>query len=124
MFMRYRGGAIGHQRGQAGQPQPPLIVSEQIPEAASDIDDDEGDDQPGRGRFAATAGGSSRENDDSESGGDGSQEGDSDDRDNSEDDMQSSGNDDDDDGAFGPEDGEVAMGDDEAELAELGFAPM
>ena len=122
MFMRYRGGAVGHQHGKAGQPQPLPMGPELIPEAAYDVDDDEGDDPPGIG--GATVGGFGRENDDSESGDDGSQEGGSKDRDDSEAEVQSSGEDDEDDGALGPEDGEVAMGEDEAELAELGFAPM
>ncbi|KAM5537746.1 hypothetical protein V8D89_008514, partial [Ganoderma adspersum] len=124
MLMRYRGGAVGHQHGKAGQPQPPPMGPEPIPEAAYDVDDDEGDDPPGIGGLAATVGGFGRENDDSESGDDGSQEGGSKDRDDSEAEVQSSGEDDEDDGALGPEDGEVAMGEDEAELAELGFAPM
>ena len=113
MFMRYRGGAIGHQRGKAGQRQPPPVVLE--PQSISELDSD-ADELTMPGSFAWTVvWDSDSENEDSER---------------ESEDSEGAGNEDaehwegEDDGVLGPEDGEVAMGEDEAELAAMGFAPM
>ena len=125
MFMCYRGGAVGHQHGKAGQPQHLPIFVEPIPTPeADDDDDDEVDDLLRTRGFASMAGGSGHENEDSESEDHESQNGWSGDTEDLEGELQSSSDEDQDDGALGPEDGEVPMGEDEAELAQLGFAPM
>ncbi|PIL29093.1 hypothetical protein GSI_09141 [Ganoderma sinense ZZ0214-1] len=121
MFMRYYGGAVGHQHGKPKEPQPPPVTPEQITplsghsyddESEEDLDEETKEDHvdlpeepehpPG-----VDADDSESETSESESevDSDGSQELNSDD-----------------DEALGPEDGEAEMDEDEYELAHAGFA--
>ena len=116
MFMRYYGGAVGHQHGGAGRSQLPEDL-EPITELRGEAYGHEIDDEPDIGNSAAA------DTQDSDSEGEGSE--DEADEDVDERETELAGEDDgDNDGDLGPEDGEVPMGEDEAELTWLGFAPM
>ncbi|KAM5542292.1 hypothetical protein V8D89_004165 [Ganoderma adspersum] len=111
MFMWYYGGAVGHQCGNGGQPQPLSVVPESLLEHDGDIDDDEMEElgMPGGFAVAAVRGSNGRnEGSESENEGSNSEEGDSGGTDDLESKAEPSGEDEDD-GALGPEDGEVAM---------------
>ena len=116
MFMRYYGGAVGHQYGGTGRLQPPGDP-EPITELRSEAYGHEIDDKPDIGDSTAV------DTQDSDSEREGSEDEACEDADEREEEL--AGEDDDDDNeALGLEDGEVPMGEDEEELTWLGFAPM
>ena len=125
MFMRFYGGAVGHQRGNPGHPQPPPVAPEPITRLSSrgyddEIDEDPVDDpipQESEEREHPTGSDNEEANPDSDNE-EPVEEGDEDDED-SEDEQHES----DDEEGLGPEDGEAEMGEDERKLATVGFAP-
>ncbi|TBU21594.1 hypothetical protein BD311DRAFT_678015 [Dichomitus squalens] len=109
MFMRYWGGAVGHQRGNTGKPRPAPVAPEPITPLTGDGYDDEDEEEPEN--EADIPGEHSDDALEPPLG--------------SEDDNEHTESEDtDDDAALGPEDGEVPMDEDELELDRAGFAPM
>ncbi|TBU36276.1 hypothetical protein BD309DRAFT_1073507, partial [Dichomitus squalens] len=109
MFMRYYGGAVGHQRGDPGARHAPPVAPEPINPLTGDLYDDE----PEEDGSHADADGVNSDGEDGELTGSSGN--------NSEEDAETEEDDDDD---LGPEDGEVELGEDERELAQAGFAPL
>ncbi|EJF57875.1 hypothetical protein DICSQDRAFT_149477 [Dichomitus squalens LYAD-421 SS1] len=120
MFMRYYGGAVGHQLGHPGKPQPAPVAPEPITRLDGDGYDDEVHEEPeddaqeqpheSDGEYEGQAG---EYSDDGEEDGEYNDDGEYTESEDSEDDT-----------ALGPEDGETPMGHDDEELDRVGFAAM
>ncbi|TBU23843.1 hypothetical protein BD311DRAFT_703164 [Dichomitus squalens] len=129
MFMRYYGGAVGHQRGQTGKPAPAPVAPEPITRLAGEGYDDEVDEEfvdgtaddgePMEDVQEQPLGSDGEESEANEQDGEIEDNGDGHDED-----ERVESDDSDDDAALGPEDGEAAVDEDEDELARLGFAAM
>ncbi|TBU61766.1 hypothetical protein BD310DRAFT_1036813 [Dichomitus squalens] len=112
MFMRYYGGAVGHQLGHPGKPQPAPVAPEPITRLDGDGYDDEVHEEPeddaqeqpheSDGEYEGQAG---EYSDDGEEDGEYNDDGEYTESEDSEDDT-----------ALGPEDGETPMGHDDEEL--------
>ncbi|TBU21549.1 hypothetical protein BD311DRAFT_678089 [Dichomitus squalens] len=133
MFMRYYGGAVGHQLHHPGQPHPAPVAPEPITPLAGDAYADEGDEeheddasdirdplddpqeqpQEAHGEYEGQAGEYSDDSEEDEEDGEYDDDGEYTESEDSEDDT-----------ALGPEDGEIPMGHDDAELDRVGFAAM
>ncbi|TBU53876.1 hypothetical protein BD310DRAFT_829166 [Dichomitus squalens] len=125
IFMRYYGSAVGHQRGQPGKRHPAPVAPEPITPLTGDSYDDEIEDEADNVGTEAwydaqehLLGSDGEDSDADEHLNDGEEDEDL------EDDDEGEGEDNDDDAALGPEDGETPLGDDELELARMGFAAM
>ncbi|EJF58719.1 hypothetical protein DICSQDRAFT_148934 [Dichomitus squalens LYAD-421 SS1] len=123
MFMRYHGGAVGHQRGEPGRRHPPPAVPEEITPLAGNwyAEDEYEADEMGynEGEQLMELDGDEQQDGEHMVNSEGDEE--DNEEDNEEDDADTE---EDDDLDFGPEDGEVGLGDDELELAQAGFAPL